>query len=136
MNTDGTLRGGAAKETYGPADVSNLARIFTGYNLNSPNKLHETDPQPYRVPMVLTAADLAGLGVDPAALSTIASGTASGGEPPAGPRDATALTLHVANSSRVSPRPSSAGAAVGCCSWLSATRPRPARARGLDTTPS
>ncbi|MBP6666838.1 MAG: DUF1800 family protein, partial [Ottowia sp.] len=57
LNTDGTLRGGAAKETYGPADVSNLARIFTGYNLNSPNKLHETDPQPYRVPMVLTAAD-------------------------------------------------------------------------------
>ena len=35
---------------------TDLARIFTGYNMNSPNKLHETDPQPYRVPMVLTAA--------------------------------------------------------------------------------
>ena len=57
LNADGTLRGGAPRETYGPSDVSNLARIFTGYNLNSPNKLHETDPQPYRVPMVLTAAD-------------------------------------------------------------------------------
>lgn len=57
LNTDGTLRGGAAKETYGPADVSNLARIFTGYNLNSPNRQHETDPQPFRVPMVLNASD-------------------------------------------------------------------------------
>ena len=57
LNADGTLRGGAPRETYGPSDVSNLARIFTGYNLNSPNRQHETDPQPFRVPMVLNASD-------------------------------------------------------------------------------
>ena len=57
LNADGTLRGGAPRETYGPSDVSNLARIFTGYDLNSPNRQHETDPQPFRVPMVLNASD-------------------------------------------------------------------------------
>ena len=57
LNADGTLRGGAPRETYGPSDVSNLARIFTGYNLNSPNRQHETEPQPFRVPMVLNASD-------------------------------------------------------------------------------
>ena len=57
LNADGTPRGGAPRETYGPSDVSNLARIFTGYNLNSPNRQHETDPQPFRVPMVLNASD-------------------------------------------------------------------------------
>ena len=57
LNADGTLRGGAPRETYGPSDVSNLARIFTGYDLNSPNREHETDPQPFRVPMVLNASD-------------------------------------------------------------------------------
>lgn len=57
LNADGTPRGGALRETYGPADVSNLACIFTGYNLQSPNKQHETDPEPFRRPMVLNAAD-------------------------------------------------------------------------------
>ena len=57
LNADGTPRGGAPRETYGPSDVSNLARIFTGYDLNSPNREHETDPQPFRVPMVLNASD-------------------------------------------------------------------------------
>ncbi len=57
LNPDGTLRGGAPKETYGPADVSQLARIFTGWQLDSSGRQHETDPAPFGRPMRLNAAD-------------------------------------------------------------------------------
>ncbi len=57
LNADGSLRGGAPRETYGPEDVSNLARVFTGYNLDSPRRQHQTDPETVRRPMVLNPAD-------------------------------------------------------------------------------
>ena len=57
LNTDGTLSGGAAKETYGPADVSNLARIFTGYNVAGTYDQQRADPQVFRAPMTLNPAD-------------------------------------------------------------------------------
>jgi uncharacterized protein (DUF1800 family) len=56
LNIDGTLRGGAATETYGPSDVSNLARIFTGYNLNKTGHQAAVYPVAYRNPMVATAS--------------------------------------------------------------------------------
>lgn len=56
LNADGTLRGGRATETYGAADVSNLACIFTGYELDKNGTEHTTNPAPYRKPMRFNAA--------------------------------------------------------------------------------
>ena len=56
LNSDGSLvmSGGAPVETYKPADVSGLARVFTGLNVNSSDS---TTPTRYRAPMVMTAAN-------------------------------------------------------------------------------
>ena len=55
LNTDGSLRGGTAVETYGPADVTNLARVFTGYNLDPAGHQAAVYPVSYRNPMIVTA---------------------------------------------------------------------------------
>lgn len=57
LNADGTVKtgsGGAALETYMPADVSGLARVFTGLTYSSASS---TAPDRYRVPMVMVAAN-------------------------------------------------------------------------------
>ena len=56
LNTDGSLRlnGGQPIETYTPADVTGLARVFTGFNLDSADS---TTPDRYRRPLVNTAAN-------------------------------------------------------------------------------
>lgn len=55
LNMDGTVvtANGAPVETYGPADVSGLARVFTGLNLDSSDS---TTPDRYRRPLVVTAS--------------------------------------------------------------------------------
>ncbi len=55
LNADGSIKmsGGKPLETYGPADVSGLARVFTGLNLASSVS---TTPDRYRVPLIMTAA--------------------------------------------------------------------------------
>ncbi|MFT3777261.1 MAG: DUF1800 domain-containing protein [Ottowia sp.] len=53
LNADGTLRGGTARETYGPDDVSSLACVFTGYTLDAASREQETNPAPLRRPMKL-----------------------------------------------------------------------------------
>ncbi|MES2754072.1 MAG: DUF1800 domain-containing protein [Pseudomonadota bacterium] len=55
LNMDGTLKGSAAAplETYTLADVSGLARVFTGLNLASTDS---TTPARYRQPLVITAS--------------------------------------------------------------------------------
>lgn len=55
LNMDGTVvtTNGAPVETYGPADVSGLARVFTGLNLDSSDS---TTPDRYRRPLVVTAS--------------------------------------------------------------------------------
>ena len=55
LNADGTVKmsGGKPLETYGPADVSGLARVFTGLNLAS---AVSTTPDRYRVPLIMTAS--------------------------------------------------------------------------------
>ena len=73
LNPDGTLRGGSARETYGPADVSSLACVFTGYKLDSSNREHETNPAPFRKPMKLDPADHA---ADP--ITVLGQGIAAG----------------------------------------------------------
>ncbi|MDB5720468.1 MAG: hypothetical protein JWP15_1086 [Alphaproteobacteria bacterium] len=52
LNPDGSVKSGAAGplETYGPADVSGLARVFTGLSLASNTS---TTPDRYRQPMVM-----------------------------------------------------------------------------------
>lgn len=54
LNMDGSVKtgGGAALETYTPADVSGLARVFTGLNLASATS---TTPDRYRLPMIMNA---------------------------------------------------------------------------------
>lgn len=64
LNADGTLRGGQATETYGAADVSNLACVFTGYELDKNGSEHTTNPAPYRRPMRFNAARHANEGVN------------------------------------------------------------------------
>lgn len=56
LNQDGSLRmsGGQPIETYSPADVSGLARVFTGFNLDSADS---TTPDRYRRPLINTAAN-------------------------------------------------------------------------------
>ena len=55
LNMDGTqkLSGGAPIETYTQADVSGLARVFTGLNLSSSDN---STPDRYRVPLIMTAS--------------------------------------------------------------------------------
>ena len=55
LNADGSVKtsGGKPLETYVPADVSGLARVFTGLNLSSSVS---TTPDRYRVPLVMTAS--------------------------------------------------------------------------------
>ena len=55
LNMDGSVKtsGGVPLETYGPADVSGLARVFTGLSLASNVG---TTPDRYRQPLVMTAS--------------------------------------------------------------------------------
>ncbi|WP_353205647.1 DUF1800 domain-containing protein [Sphingomonas sp.] len=55
LNADGSVKTSAGKplETYTPADVSGLARVFTGLNLAS---AVSTTPDRYRVPLIMTAS--------------------------------------------------------------------------------
>lgn len=55
LNMDGSVKtnGGTPLETYGPADVSGLARVFTGLSLASNVN---TTPDRYRQPLVMNAA--------------------------------------------------------------------------------
>ena len=47
LNPDGTpkLTGGKTTDTYGPADVSNLAQVFTGYDLDQSQNVVTSIPQ-------------------------------------------------------------------------------------------
>ena len=59
IDPDGTPKigaGGKPIETYGPSDVSNLARVFTGYVLNESGHVRGTSPERYRNPMVVNPA--------------------------------------------------------------------------------
>lgn len=53
LNPDGTpvLVNGAPVETYGPDDVTGLARVFTGWDLDTSN-FPIDDPRVYQIPMV------------------------------------------------------------------------------------
>ena len=55
LNMDGSLKmsGGNPIETYAPADVSGLARVFTGLNYSSTDS---TTPARYKVPLVMQAS--------------------------------------------------------------------------------
>ena len=55
LNADGSVRtnGGIPMETYAPADVAGLARVFTGLSLAS---TVSTTPDRYRQPLVMNAA--------------------------------------------------------------------------------
>jgi uncharacterized protein (DUF1800 family) len=55
LNPDGTtqMNGGAPVETYGQADITGLARVFTGWNLDSADN---TTPDRMRRPMVNNAS--------------------------------------------------------------------------------
>ena len=55
LNADGSVKtsGGIPLETYGPADVSGLARVFTGLSLAT---AVGTTPDRYRMPMIMTAS--------------------------------------------------------------------------------
>ncbi|MDO5288633.1 MAG: DUF1800 domain-containing protein [Pseudomonadota bacterium] len=52
LNDNGTLIGGG-RETYTMEDVTNLARVFTGYNYSRPYSEYDKDPQAFREPMKL-----------------------------------------------------------------------------------
>jgi uncharacterized protein (DUF1800 family) len=56
LNMDGTrkLAGGNPIETYGPADVSGLARVFTGLTVDSSDG---TTPDRYRRPLIVNAGN-------------------------------------------------------------------------------
>lgn len=55
LNMDGSVKnsGGVPLETYTPADVSGLARVFTGLNLANATS---TTPDRYKLPLVMTAS--------------------------------------------------------------------------------
>ncbi|WP_425230402.1 DUF1800 domain-containing protein [Sphingomonas sp.] len=55
LNADGSIKtsGGVPLETYTPADVSGLARVFTGLNLATSDS---TTPARYKLPLVMTAS--------------------------------------------------------------------------------
>ena len=46
LNNDGTPKNGVLKETYTNADVSNLARVFTGYQVDSRGVVYDTTTIP------------------------------------------------------------------------------------------
>lgn len=54
LNMDGTLRGGGA-ESYGAADVSGLARVFTGWDLDTSGLAQPYPPEIHRRPMTQVA---------------------------------------------------------------------------------
>lgn len=72
LNMDGTVQtaGGAPVETYKPADVSGLARVFTGLSLASSDS---TTPARYKQPLVMTAS------INETGTSTFLGATVSGG---------------------------------------------------------
>ena len=58
LNADGSAKlnsSGQPLYTYGPADVTGLARVFTGYNWDTTGHVRGTNPLRYRNPMVLDA---------------------------------------------------------------------------------
>ncbi|SFE07548.1 DUF1800 domain-containing protein [Paracidovorax konjaci] len=85
LNADGTEQrdgSGNRTETYGPSDVSNLARVFTGYDYDRSQNQSFTvgastvpGPQQARLPMVLTASRHSALAATFLG-TTIAAGTA------------------------------------------------------------
>lgn len=54
LNPDGTVRGGGI-ETYAPGDVSGLARVFTGWDLNTTGLAQQLPPEVHRRPMTQVA---------------------------------------------------------------------------------
>ncbi|MBX3593053.1 DUF1800 family protein [Sphingomonas sp.] len=74
LNMDGSqaLSGGKPVETYAPADVSGLARIFTGLSLDSTDG---TTPDRYRRPLAMNA-NLHETGASTFLGTTVAAGTA------------------------------------------------------------
>lgn len=55
LNTNGTLRDNPPRETYAQAEVTNLARIFTGWDVAGTWQTRDTDPTAFGQPMVLNA---------------------------------------------------------------------------------
>lgn len=55
LNPDGTVRGGGI-ETYAPGDVSGLARVFTGWDLNTTGLAQPLPPEVHRRPMTQVAS--------------------------------------------------------------------------------
>jgi uncharacterized protein (DUF1800 family) len=53
LNTDGSLQGGTAQETYTQDDITGLARVFTGWNIANADN---TTPDRMRLPMTNNAA--------------------------------------------------------------------------------
>ena len=56
LHPDGSIQrdgSGRPMETYGPSDVSNLARVFTGYDLDETGHARATYPVAFRNPMTL-----------------------------------------------------------------------------------
>ena len=70
LNMDGSLAGGVATETYGQADVTGLARIFTGLVLANNTS---TTPDRYRLPLIMNAS------INETGSSTFLGTTVSGG---------------------------------------------------------
>ena len=76
LNADGTPRLGANGrpiETYGQDDVSNLARVFTGYVLDPTGHVKGVKPERYRNPMMVKASQHSTL--DAAFLGTTIAGS-------------------------------------------------------------
>jgi uncharacterized protein (DUF1800 family) len=72
LNNDGSLQGGTAQETYTQDDITGLARVFTGWNLDSADN---TTPDRLRRPMANIASQHE-TGVKTFLGSTIPAGTA------------------------------------------------------------
>jgi uncharacterized protein (DUF1800 family) len=53
LNTDGSLQGGTAQETYTQDDITGLARVFTGWNIANADN---STPDRMRLPMTNTAS--------------------------------------------------------------------------------
>jgi uncharacterized protein (DUF1800 family) len=56
LNADGSLRGGKATDTYSQDTISNLARVFTGWDNDAANR---TDPGHAQRPMIFNATRFA-----------------------------------------------------------------------------
>ncbi len=59
LGADGSAKLNAAGQplyTYGPADVTGLARVFTGYNWDTTGHVRATNPLKFRNPMTVTAS--------------------------------------------------------------------------------